>query len=319
MTTPCVSPVMGPPTTALNALYLGKPGSMTKLRLPDGGSSAYASPLSRGEVAHRLSGGGTSTTRRRRVKREWPLLMSSMSPDDAEALVSYYAGTRGLGPFRLIDPAWRNQLSLDASTMSSAFGAPAVWSSNASDTASVGDTTDAPPIAGGGVWKWVTPVNTHYQFQGTQAGGLLVPDVNTAVPYLADQPYTMTVYVRTLTSTTNVKLAALGCTATQWDGTSIAATGTIGLTTAWQRLTVQVAIAAWNPATVLFAGLGVQCVAAGAPTILLSAAMIDVGVTGARPFVTGLGAARVTISAGLGAAMSHVFWRRDTTLTLSEA
>jgi hypothetical protein len=315
MTAPCATPVIGPPSGSFSTIYFGKPGSMTKLRLPDAG---YDGKMGRGEVAHALPTGGTTVTRRRRTKRVYTIPYTDMRTDDAEALVSYYTGSRGLGPFCLLDPAWRNQLSLDASTFDAGYGSNTVWNAPAADTQLVLDSTFTPPIVGSAVGRWSSPVNGHYLFEGTNNGGNnLVPSATYAVPYLTDQPAVVSIYARSQTSTTNVTLYALGLAAAGWDGVSFL-TAACALTTTWARFFVYVPAATWTAANAPYIGVAVKAASGGGVGVLLANAQIEYGYSSPQPWLTGLGVPRCSLSAGLGGQIKDVYWRRNHSLIASE-
>lgn len=314
MTAPCLVP--GPPATTLDSFYFGKPGAMVKFIRHDAGAAA---PLSRAEVAHALSSGGTTTTRRPTAKRIYSLSFSAMTPDEIETLMSYYLGSRGAGPFALIDPSYRNQLTTDASTIWAPTGkiVAGAWGVPVGDTALTLDTTVAPPNAGSRIMRW-TPVTGHALLtNGTYSGTTLAsfaPSTR-AVPYLTDQPAVLSVYLRALTGTPTATLGVYGSTAA--GGAVVGATAATALSsTAWKRLSVSMGIGALSALT---EGLHLGVTAAtSAGAILVAAAQIEYGYSGgAEPFVTGLGVPRVTISSGLGST-NKVYWRRDTGMTLSE-
>lgn len=315
MTAPCATPVNGqPPVGALRDMYFGLPGAMTKLRLPDSG---FADSLSRSEVAHSLSSGGTATTRRRKARRAYALAFSQMSIDEADTLISYYTGSRGIGPYALIDPSWRNQLGLDGSTFGVARGSNTVWSLPPARAQPLIDSTVAPALPGSAVLRWVSPVNGDTLYEGTQPSGTLLPSTTGAVPYLNDQSIVGSVYLRLASGTTaNVTLYAFGSPAAGWAG-SLSATTICALTTSWQRFYVVVANGAWTASLAPYITLGIKATTAGLPNVLLSNAGIQIGPSSPAPWVTGLGVPRVTISSGLSA-KSTIYWRRDHGLTLTE-
>lgn len=321
MTAPCATPIMGlPPATSFDTFYIGKAGAMVKLRAPDSG---YSSNMSRGEVAHQNTSGGTTVSRRPRTKRIFVVPMSGMTPDDAETLLSYYLGGFGNGPWCVMVPEFRNQLSQQASTFGQVLGVNDAWHAPATDTAALIDSTIAAPIVGGkplgtAVLRWPSPVNGHYLFDGTNNGGTaLVPSTTYGVPYLGDQPAKVNVWLRSASGTPTVTLYALGLAAAGWDGTTDATLACV-LSTTWQRFSISLAAGAFAGLPP-YLGIAVKSASASSPDVLLAAAQIEYGVTGTNlnPWTTGLGVARCSFAAGVGSKMT-VYWRRDHSFTLAE-
>jgi hypothetical protein len=307
MTTPC-----GP--SLLDTMWLGRPGAMTRLRIPDAG---WVAPLGRAEVAHTLAGGGTTVTRRAATHRAYSVNLSKMTPDEAQLILAYYLGNKGSGPWALVDPSYRNQLSPGASSMGVAAGRNTAWNPLIGDAAAVLDSTVVPPVDGTGVLRWAAPTNGKNLFEGTQpTAGTFVPVTTKAVPYLSPYIAWVSVYLRAQTTAT-VKLYALGCNAAGWDGVSVANTANVALTTAWQRVTLSVPAASWAGANPAYIVPNIQVAAVGASDVLVAAAQIDYGYSSVPPWVAGLGVPRVVLSAGVGAGVS-VYWRRDHGLTMAE-
>lgn len=297
-------------TSGLRSFYLGAPGNLTKLRIPDAG---YTAPLSRGEVTHDLISGGTAVTRRVRARRVYQLGFSGCTADTAATLLGFYVGDYGDGPFCFVDPAWRNQLRDDASTFGARGQAVTGWGLSNPGVESVTYTTGVDPFAvPSGVAVWAGAGNGSHLGTGAYSGATLVPDVTAACPYLADQPTTVSVYVRTATSTASLTLRGL---AVQADGT-VASTTTATLTAntaGWQRATVTVPASL----TALYTLADVLCNTASAPSIYLSCAAVQYGVTVPGAWVGGVGVPRVVVSAPL-ANSSTLFVARDHALTLAE-
>lgn len=319
MTAPCLVPAGRPPQTAFSNYYIGKPGTMTKLSLPD---NSVTAPLGRGEVAHALSSGGTTTTRKRRAKRVLSVSFGQQSPDEADAMLGYYLGARGNGPFCWVDPGWRNQLGGDASTFGSLIAANTAWAVPTADTQPLVDTTIAPPtgLLNSAVLRWPTPTNGHVLLEGSQTAGPLVPSSSRAVPYLSDLAAVLTVWGRTATGTASAKLYALGLAAA---GNALPLSGipnvnvTCALTTTWQMFTVLIPAGSFTPATSPYICAAIAANSAGGPDTLWAAAQLSYGTAAALPWVTGLGVPRVTLSAGVPVAQT-VYWRRSHSFTLSE-
>src|SRR6185312_2684931 len=157
--------------STLRTVHLGIPGSMVKTVCPNAGVTF---PLTRAGVTHILTTGGTAVTRRKHTKRTYTLTWDNQTPDEADPILSFYLGTQGFGPFCLIDPSWRNYLTVAVSTFGRQLQAIEGWSLPAADTAPTYSATIAPPPLApySGVLVWPAPVNTHTLFEGTQPSGV---------------------------------------------------------------------------------------------------------------------------------------------------
>lgn len=314
----CLLPAGLPPVSTHDTFYIGQPGAMTKLSKPDSG---FTNALSRAEVMHALSSGGTTTTRRKDVKRTYGLPYSAMTADTADAMLSYYSGARGAGPFALVDPSWRNAMSLDASTFGAPIGKNTAWSANPLDAAPYLDTAFAPALPGSAVLHWPTPVNTHVLGNLTQpVSGTFIPDWVKGVPYLPDLPMIVTYWVRTVAGTSTGAVAyAFGLSRTGWLTPFPAKTVALSpITTTWAQVVIGVPVNQWTQAQGPIIAPALVCGQAGSPDILISNAQVTYGFNDITPWVTGFGIPRVSISAGVPSTVT-VNWRRDHAYTLSEA
>jgi hypothetical protein len=295
----------------LRTFYLGTPGNLQALRIPDAG---YAAPLQRGEVTHELISGGTAVTRRRLARRTYGLGFSLCTPDVASILVGFYMGDFGDGPFCFVDPAWRNQLTDAASTFGARADAVDGWALSNPGAETVTFSTSIAPFAQpSGVAVWAGAGNGSHLGTGSWNGSVLVPDTTLACPYLPATTTPVSVYVRTASSTASVSLRGL---AVQADGTvNSTTTTTVTATTAWQRVTAVVPAALAS--TTLYTLLDVLCNTASAPNIYLSCASLQYGVTLPGAWVGGAGVPRVTVAGPLGN-QSTLIVARDHALLLAE-
>lgn len=305
-------------SSTFQTVYFGQPGAMTKTPVPDVGITV---PLDRAEGIHKLAGGGNTISRARYLRRTYTLEYANRTHDEMDPLLAYYYGTMGPGPFALMIPGWRNLQDIDVSTMGVRTDGQVGWDTTFGDTNPVFSTAVAPPLPNTGVLAWASPVNTHLLVEGTlPTGGNYIPNAAArpyAVPYLADQPFTLSLYARTASSTCNARSFAAGQIAAGGSMVSTAGT-TVGLTTAWQRLSVVVPIGAagWSAAATSYISVGLQCQSAGAPTIYVAASQIEAGVSAPGAWLTGMGCPRVVIPPVNTSLV--VFPRRSQTLTLLE-
>lgn len=293
-------------------MYLGKPLAMQILRMAD---SPYQSIGNRGETIHQLVSGGTVVTRVPNTKRSWVLPFSGMTEDTANLLVAFYAGTMGTGPFIFVDPAWRNKLGADVSSMGAIKSAISGWSAlNAGALA--WDGTDAAPFPQSDVMTWTGAGNTSKLILGTWSGSAPIPRTGDAPVYLPDQAGAGSLYVRTATSSASLGLTCMGVTAAGSSLSGAATTATI--TTTWQRLTN---FAPTASTTMQYLTMQLACNTSSAPVIWIACADIQYGPTNASTlgaWSVGLGSPRVVVAGGLAGSTPRYPWRNHA-LQLAEA
>lgn len=133
------------------SFWLGKPGALTQIRMPDGG-------IARDGVdnfaVHNLLD-GQSVDRSPYLCRTWTFSHQWLTPDVMSVFMEYATRQRGIGPFILIDPQMKNLL-----TPNQASGTDALHSSEGFATVSTGDTlTSITGWAGQGErslqWSWM--------------------------------------------------------------------------------------------------------------------------------------------------------------------
>lgn len=309
MTAPCI------PT--LLPMYLGKPGAMQNLGVPQTG---YGSIGSRAEAVRTLINGGTVVTRLAKTKRAWNLPLLGLTEDAANMLVAFYTGAMGVGPFVFVDPAWRNKLGSDVSSMGATIQAISGWSIlNAGALA--WDGTDTAPFPQSDIMTLTGAGNTTKVGAGTWSGSTLLPRTADSPVYLLDQPSAGSIYLRTASSTANISVVANGVTAAgsiSLAGSTATATITSG---AWTRLT---SFLASGNVTAQYIVLQVTCNTNSAPVIWMSAADLQYGPTNAAnlgAWVLGLGSPRVVVtpsqSGGLPATTNR-FPYRDQAFAMAE-
>lgn len=316
--------------STLRTVYLGTPGAMSKLVVPNAG---VAFPLSRGGTSAKLLSGGTSKVSQTRTRRTYSLSWGDRTLDDLDPILGFYSGLRGEGPFCLVDPAWRNLMSHSRSTFGKQLQAISGWSAPVSSSISYDAAFVmagyAGPTNNSGVLKWTSPANGAYLFEGTQAvAGTGVPDVDsitragTAIPYLADQAHTLSVAVMTYSGTASLRIVAFGLPAA---GAALTgATRVNGATAAvgagapsLLSVSVPVGTAGFSAAATPYLCMGIQVTAAGAGNVAVAAAMQQIGVSTPGAWVQGLGVPRVLVLDDNPAGVT--IWDRQTqSLTLAE-
>jgi hypothetical protein len=309
-----------PVLPALDTIWLGKAGSMIALPRPDTGISGQ---LGRGAASHALVSGGTTITRRPKTKIGYSLGWSQRTPDELEPVVGFYAGSNGRGPFRLLDPQWRNQLDLASSTMDGAEQANTAWVDQNNNYPTL-DATIAPPSAapGSAVLRWGSPAtNASLTVRCDRSvAGVFTYTGASIPPYLPGQSTKLSLWVCKIgAGAVSVILRAAGVESDQhYSGTRVASSAALALTTSWQRITVD--------ATAVFSALaGIYWVA---PLLVCSAGVVgtDVAIAAAQHeatanvfggFNTGLGVPNVVIGDPMSSG-GTVWWRRSHSLTLTE-
>lgn len=310
MTTPCI------PT--LQPMYLGKPGAMVNLGQPQTG---FGSIGSRGDAVQTLLSGGTVVTKVAKTKRIWNVPLTGLTEDAANIYVAFYAGAMGPGPYVFVDPAWRNKLGHDVSSMGAVKQAISGWSTLNAGTLAW-DGTDAAPFPESDIMTWTGAGNTSKIILGTWSGSTPVANTADAPVYLSDVAGAAaagSMYFRTASSTASVSLTCMGATS----GSTLSGTATTATinSTGWTRLTNYAPSASTTMQYVL---LQVACNTSSAPVIWMSAADIQYGPTNAAtlaPWVLGLGSPRVVLpptqSGGLPATTTR-FPYRDQIFAMAE-
>lgn len=311
MTLPFTSVTLG----QSQPMYLGKPGNMQKLRMPD---TPYSSVAGRGEASHTLVSGGQVITRLPKTKRQWALPFSGMTEDTANILVAFYAGSMGMGPFVLVDPAWRNKFGASASSMGAVtissnvgnLSTIAGWSASvtALNTISMGVTAVpgfAPFVESSYITVATTATNTKVGL-GTWTGATLVPRTLDAPVYLFDQPCAASIYLRAVTGTPSISWQLNGVNAAgsvQLAGTTQTATLSSG---AWTRFTSFLAAGNSNA---LYAIPTITGGTGGSTAYAMSCADFQYGPTnstGLGAWVLGLGSPRVNLAPSSGSGFASI-------------
>lgn len=295
---------------ALRTYFLGVPGAMATIRTPN---AAIQVPVNRSENTHQLINGGLAVTRRVASRRAWQLTWSGLTPDLADQLVGYYTGVYGDGPFRFVDPAWRNALTVADSTFGAVVDSigSTTWATSSSGAALTFDTTVAAPSPQSGVLRWTAVPNGGQLAPGSWDGGKFVPNTLAAVPYLPQVVTSITVYGRALTGTPNLSLR--GRTQTS-DGT------TVGTVTASANMSTSV----WTPLQVTvpsgqvasYVAPNILCNTANS-VVQLACPLVQYGKTPADPWVIGLGVPRVIVAEAMPV-QYELLYARDHSLILAE-
>lgn len=99
-----------------NTFYVGLPGALAVLTSP-----LVGAPVGRERQVTVLPtlGGGRSVDRGPSGRRQWRFNWIVLDHDTASVLEEFYSGARGRGPFTLIDPFRRNQLTVNQSSATS--------------------------------------------------------------------------------------------------------------------------------------------------------------------------------------------------------
>lgn len=272
-------------------MWLGKPNAMQQLRMAD---SPYQSIATRSEATHQLISGGVAVTRIAKTKRSWVLPFSGMTEDTANLLVGFYSGAMGLGPYIFVDPAWRNKLSPNVSSMGAVLQAIDGWAPSSGSGTLAWDGTDAAPFVESDVMTWTGAGNGSKIVSGSWSGATIVPRTSEAPVYIPSFSIGGSIYLRTASSTANMSLQCIAVTAGGSSSSGAATTATIN-SSGWTRF---VNFAPTANTTMQYVVLQVQCNTASAPVIWASCADIQYGptsVAGMGAWVLGLGSPRVVL------------------------
>lgn len=302
------SPVCAP--ERFDSVWFGVPGQMDRLPIPNAGMS---DPLNRGGVDHELPNGVT-TTRRTGTKRDYALSWDQLTPDQADVLVAYYAGVKPTGPYRLLDPRWRNQYGVDGSTFGAGPAHEQPW--KVSGGAWLNNTSMVPPagVVNSRVMEWVPNVSGASLWHGAAVAPNR-PDKRFSVPYIPGLPWVSSVYAKISSGTLDMNWAFVANTTAGVTG--LALVQTVTLTTTWTRLLYVVPPQSVTAASSPYCtgSLQVVGVPAGRSLYFAGPMMQSQAVSAAR-HVVGLGAPLVGLGADPMGSSSTVWWRRSHTLTL---
>lgn len=298
-------------------MYLGLPGALQRFsRVADAG---YQSVASRGEALHQLISGGTVVTKLPKTKRIWSLPFSGMTEDTANTLLAFYTGTFGPGPFGFVDPAWRNKIDTNASTMGAVTqSASSNWVASAGSGTLGWDGTITPAFPQSDVMTWTGAGNGSQIALGSSwSGATILPRTLDAPLCIADQNNAGSIYLTTASGSASVTVATLALSATGTSSSGVPLTGTINSGT-WTRFTCLVA-----SATLPYLSIKITCNTSSAPVIWASCADIQNGIvlSTLMPWVVGLGSPRVVVvptqSSGFTTS-SPLYPYRNQALTLAE-
>lgn len=277
--------------------YFGIPGDLIALPRPTRGMQVATK---QGRVPHDLIGGGVAVTTRTRLRRSWVLEFPWLDESTAQAVTDYVQGVYGPGPFRLIDPMFRNLLPLNASVAGRVSGDPktgrlAQWLPGGGDTLTLEPTTVAPPERPSGVMRWSgIAAGDTLVLGGRDAAtstGLPIFDETMETPVVPGENLTFSFYAKAASGSGQllarlVGYSAAGAALTTANG------GSVTLTGAWQRISLMVNQAALGGAVyarpVIYANASTALIAQMAAAQLSYASTVE-------PFLTGWGVPRVLI------------------------
>lgn len=302
--------------------YFGLPGDLIALPRPTRGMRV---DTYQGRVGHDLIGGGAAVTARARLRRSWQLEFPWLDEATAQSITDYVQGVYGVGPFRFIDPMFRNILPLNASVAGRVSGDPksgrlASWRPGGGDTLTLDPTTSVPPFRPSGVMRWTGAVAGDFLVLGSRdetiGSGAPVFDEPNEIPIVPGESIALSFWAKLLSGTSATLtarqhgLTAAGAAATSAAGSAVA------LTAAWQQI-IYTATQASLGATAAYSRPAVGCTAAvGSPVIQIAAAQMEYG-TGPATYLTGWGSPRVVIVEEPGHVL-EMLANRSLTLTVRE-
>lgn len=291
---------------SLAAPYLGDPATVGMFQLPI--PPSVDAPASRGDHPIGLIGGGTTVVKWLDAKRTYTYAYEWLDDDEADLIAGFHEGLLGEGPFRLVDCGVRNVLPLDVASCGARSRSAVGWVPSAGSVAS--STAVASPQTLSGVLAW----------SGTAASATLQPgtaantaDVGSAPVVLADQPVTVSLYVRA-SGAQSMSLQAVGY---DMAGAVVDASHSTAFTSsiAWQRITCTVAAGGLGASLYVLPRLVLGATAPS--TVYVAAAMVEYAAT-ASSWQKGYGCPAVSINTPPGRTVPIV-GSVNATLVLQEA
>lgn len=275
--------------------YFGLPGDLIALPRPTRGMPTTPR---RGRTTHNLISGGTATTVRARTRSGWTLAWPWLDEATAQAVLDYTEGIFGEGPFRFIDPMWRNVLPADASVVGRISGDPKIgsgpsWRPGGGDLLVLDPTATVGPNRTSGVMRWTGAAANDYLVLGkrdeTLSTGSPIFDEPNEIPAVPGESLTFSYYAKLLSGTSASLTAQLHGLDAAGSGTTSSAGSAVVLNSTWQRVTHTYG------STAVYVRPVVGCSAAsGSPVILIAAPQVEYGLT-ATDWLSGSGSPRVLI------------------------
>lgn len=291
-------------------LYVGNPlkpaGMILMPRPPRGYSRLY----DRNITEQTPLGGGSATARKLHTKQTFVFQWPFKSREILDTVLGFYTDSWGGGPYIVLDPANRNYLHQDTSLMGPRRGVLSGWAATVGTPSY--DSTLAPFQRPSGVAKWVGAGSGSVLGAGTVVSSVVEADTASAMPYVATEQYTWTVYARTLSGTASVTPQLSGRNAAQTLHTNVGASA-VTLTTTYQRLSITSSVGAFTGAQYVIPTL--LCNTASAPTIHLSNPMIQLA-SAADLWVVGQGAPRCNVIGQAPSSIETVYTQQHIALSL---
>lgn len=294
--------------------YLGNPASVFGMQRLPPVDWQYQPALNSGGTTTTLASGGTWTQRPLETKRSIPLTWSLLTPQQVDIVDGFYLRSWGPGPYVLLDSAWPNLMRFDTSLMGARRGVMVGWAPTVGTF--VYDATLAPFQPPSGAGRWAGAGSGSVLGDGLILGGAAEANPDYACPYVTDQPYTFTVYARTVTGTASVTPRISGRNTAQTYHVDHAGTA-VTLTTTNQRLTVSVTAGTFTAGTCQYVIPTLLCSTASAPNIVLSNPQLTL-TSAAAAWVSGRGTPRVVVPADSSARPLIAGGNQSASLTLLE-
>jgi hypothetical protein len=296
--------------------WLGPAGKLQQLEMPDTG---FTWDPSLSETVHGLVSGGTTVTRRAKVKRTGSLDMGALDQDQADLVMRLYLRAFGPGPYCLVEPTYRNLVTPDVS-MSGGHGTVSMdsWAtSDSTDLVPQPNYTGVMPAAGAGSFDW-NAANGSILVQGgydtTHGNPEALP--GESVPVVPGLDMTLSVYVLCDAGTGSVKLRACGRDGDS-DGaqtTNLDSADTPVADSVWGRITLPVPAGTFTSKYLVLALVSTS--AQTGSSIWVSAPQIEIGLE-ATDWHVGMGVPRVVFTGGPKTKIARLALQANT-LQLSE-
>lgn len=297
----------------MSGLYVGNPLVVGMVQLPNP-PRGYTNPTDRHINVQTLISGGTATARAVNSRQAFQYQWDWKNQLDADIIRGFYTGAWGTGPYVVLDPAARNYLPFDVSLMGGRRGVLTGWATGtgtlAYDSTIV---TNDPP---GGCLRWVGAGSGTGMCAGIMSGAFTEADPATALPYVATEPYSVSIWGKTASGTASCKAGVGGRSYPVGTRTNTAGANVTLNSTTWQQMTASVT--AGFSSTSRFVILTVTCNTASAPDILLTNPELSMTAAPLSGWVAGTGAPRCSVTDVLDSSVQVVQLGRSLQLSLRE-
>lgn len=274
--------------------YLGDPAGVFGMQRLPPVDWQYQPSFTSGGTTTTLASGGTAVQRPLETKRQIPLTWQYLTPAQVDVVDGFYWRSWGNGPFVLLDTAWPNLMRFDTSLMGARRGVMVGWAATVGSFLYDSTIPAFQPPSGAG--RWIGAGSSSVLGDGPLVSTAIEADPAYACPYVTDQPYTFTIYGKTVSGTAVVTARLSGRNAAMTFHADHAGTSVTLNSTAYQRMTVSVAAGAFSATSCQYVIPTLLCSTGSAPNIVLSNPQLTLTAAPVA-WVSGRGCPRVVVPA----------------------